>query len=197
MSLTTEAATIAKGEAARSDEGYRGNIDNRSDMVDMYLRNAGMLPDNPDTPGPAWCGIFVYWCYTEAARRASQANPVPTATFGGRSLRDWAQQHQDWVVWTPSQQYPNLQPGDIFAVTNLSHVGMVAEPTSGTATFTSVEGNQTDPEHPDWGTRGIRVKRNVQLGNCAVVVRVPVSTQTSLRPAEAGERAGEMRWRRA
>lgn len=165
------AAEIARNEAARSDEGYRGSVDNRSDMVDMYLRLAGRLPDAPDRAGQAWCGMFVYWCYNFAATRLNAANPVPRAVFGGGELYTWAMhpRHARSLVWEPGRPTPSLEPGDIFVVSNLSHVGMVSE-ASHRETFTSVEGNQTDPSHPSWGNQGIRIKR-VNISNCAIIIR--------------------------
>lgn len=173
--LATLAANVAREQARHSDEGYRGAVDNRSAMVDVYLSYAGRLPTDPNQTGQRWCGMFVYWCYGQAAMRLNATNPLPRTTFGGGELWTWANapRHRDWIVWLPGQDYPMLEEGDVFVVANRSHVGMVAQQSSGGAAFTSVEGNQTDPAHTNWGNRGIRVKRNVSLNNCAIVIRVP------------------------
>lgn len=169
------AARIAREQARNSDAGYRGLVDNRSDMVDIYLSYAGRLPNNPTQTGQEWCGMFIFFCYGKAAVSLGIHNPIPHAVFGGGDLWTWAQaqRHSSWIVWQPGQDYPVLEEGDIFVVTQHSHVGMVARRSTGGSTFTSVEGNQTDPAHPRWGTRGISVKQHVSLDGCAIVIRVP------------------------
>ncbi|MFC7477420.1 peptidoglycan-binding protein [Dankookia sp. GCM10030260] len=46
-------------------------LSNRGEEVEAYLASVGVPPGN------AWCAAFVYFCATEAARKASLANPLP------------------------------------------------------------------------------------------------------------------------
>jgi hypothetical protein len=176
--LGNKAAEIALAESKRPDTSE--TIDNRSPRIDEYLKLAELLPKDPNEVGKAWCGTFVFWCYNEAAKTSGQTNPLPRATFGGGSLKKWAYDHENWIVYKAGGEEPTLEPGDIFVVLNLSHVGMVAKPiedyTKAGEThraFTSVEGNQMDSQHPNWGNKGISIKR-VEISRCAVIIRPPV-----------------------
>lgn len=169
------AAEIALEESKRPDTDEV--IDNRSPQIDQYLLWAGRPPIAPFSIGSEWCGMFVYWCYGRAALESGGINPLPPETFGGKQLKTWADAHKNWIVYRAGDTEPSLEPGDIFVVLNLSHVGMVLKPIEDYATdgsthraFTSVEGNQMDSKHPEWGNKGIRVKR-VEVSRCAVIIR--------------------------
>ena len=139
----------------------------------MYLEKAGALPASPEA-GPKWCGMFVYWCYTEAAKRSGKVNPLPTAVFGGTDFKAWASRNPACIVWTSSKPNPKLEPGDVFVAAEDGHVGMVVSSTDrNTGSFISIEGNQTAPTRPDWGTHGIRIKPTKALRNCSMIVRPP------------------------
>jgi hypothetical protein len=180
--IRNRAAEIALTESKRSDTSEV--IDNRSPRIDEYLKLAGLLPADPATIGKAWCGAFVYWCYQQASKEFDGKNPLPRETFGGRPLKTWAEAHKDWIIYQAGGAEPALESGDIFVVLDLSHVGMVSKPIedytkdgSTHRAFTSVEGNQMDSQFPNWGNKGIRVKR-VEVSRCAVIIRPPDLAQT-------------------
>lgn len=182
--VNNRAAEIAVEESKRSDTSEV--IDNRSPRIDEYARLAKLLPSDPSAVGKEWCGMFVYWCYNQAALESGGKNPLPQATFGGRMLKTWADAHENWIVYRAGGDEPTLEPGDVFVVLNLSHVGMVLKPIedytkNGTThrAFTSVEGNQMDSQHPNWGNKGILIK-HVEVSRCAVIIR----PQTAAQPAE-------------
>jgi len=177
------AAEIALEESKRPDTNEV--TDNRGPRIDQYLTWAGRLPISDRTIGPEWCGMFVYWCYGMAALETGRINPLPSETFGGKALKTWAEAHKDWIIYQSGGQEPSLEPGDIFVVLNLSHVGMVSRPIedyskdgSTHRAFTSVEGNQMDSKFPAWGNKGILVKR-VEVSRCAVIIRPPTPAETT------------------
>lgn len=179
--LGNKAAEVASAESKRPDTDEV--TDNRSPRIDEYLKLVDLAPKSPTVTGNEWCGAFVYWCYNEAAKALNQRNPLPLPhTRGGRALRDWANAHKSWIVYTidnKAQEEPTLEPGDVFVVASLSHIGMVFKPipngdSAAHRAFTSIEGNQMDSAHPNWGNKGILVKR-VEVGRCAVIIRPPAA----------------------
>jgi hypothetical protein len=178
--LNQAAADIAKAESRLGNQ-LNENINNRGTRVDAYLRYAGSLPANPATVGPMYCGMFVFWCYGQASLHANVPNPLPRDVFGGRQFRDWAMTHSNNIVYRSGGSEPILEAGDVFVVSNLTHVGMVVAPIQDFAAsgrsnavthgFISVEGNQADMvENPEWGPRGVRQK-HVRLTSCALIYR--------------------------
>lgn len=166
------AVTIAREERRRNDPGYTGDVDNRSPCVDRYLSFVGRLPVNPNTPGESWCGDFVRWCYAEAAKRLQMQFRLPAAVSGGGALVRFGNSHPEWIVWTAGQPPCPVETGDIFVVANRSHVAMVSASQTHGDSFRTIEGNQTDPAHPEWGSRGIREGTKTFLG-CAMILRPP------------------------
>jgi hypothetical protein len=176
--LGKKAAEIAISESKRTDTSER--IDNRGPRIDKYLAHANHLPEDSNKAGEAWCGIFVYWCYSQAAKELNIPNPLPRTTFSGTELKNWAEANKNWVIYRAGQEEVTLEPGDIFVPISHSHVGMVIAPlklvTKNSQThnfFTSIEGNQMSSDHPEWGNKGIRQKM-VDIAKCAVIIRVPV-----------------------
>jgi hypothetical protein len=56
---------------------------------------------------------------------------------------------------------------------------MVERLRSGGDTFNTIEGNQTDPAHPNWGSRGVtRLRR--PFTDCAMILRPPSRPEPSL-----------------
>lgn len=178
--LNQEAANIAKSESRLGNQ-LNETVNNRGTRVDVYLSYARALPANPAAIGPQYCGIFVYWCYGQASTIVNAPNPLPRAVFGGREFHAWALSRSSNIVYRAGGSEPVLEAGDIFVVSNLSHVGMVVSPIQDFASharanevthgFISVEGNQADPiEHPNWGPRGVREK-HVRINSCALIYR--------------------------
>src|SRR5438132_10481940 len=79
-STLAEMAVSLALEEARRGVFERAN-DNRGDRVDEYEKLAGMQ-------GEAWCAMFVYWCYEQAAARLGVKNPMPRI-FGAAQLEVW------------------------------------------------------------------------------------------------------------
>lgn len=189
--LNNRAAEIAVEESKRDDTNEV--IDNRSPRIDEYLRLAKHLPSDPSAFGKQWCGMFVYWCYNQAALENGGKNPIPRETFGGGSLKTWADAHPEWIVYQSGKPEPTLAPGDIFVAVGLHHVGMVLKPIedytkdgSTHRAFTSVEGNQMDSQFPSWGKKGIRIKR-VEVSRCAVIIRPPAAGEAAEAAAAAAQ----------
>ena len=172
--LGQSAAAVAQVEADNTDAGFTGKIDNRSPQVDKYLENAGHLPKNPNQAGSPWCGMFVYYCYTQAARGAGRPNPLDSHAFSAHRLRDWARQRPATIVWQKQEgpgaaRKARLQAGDIFVTASVHHIGMVALASDTPAyNFISVEGNQTSPGSKD--PRGIKSKQRT-LNDCSIIIR--------------------------
>jgi hypothetical protein len=78
------------------------SLENRGERVDEYLRTAGVsvfTMNHPDTADHSyrddrqWCGMFVYYCYSEAARRCGRFGALPfngSDLWSGIRLRAWA-----------------------------------------------------------------------------------------------------------
>ncbi|WP_290874321.1 CHAP domain-containing protein [Aquabacterium sp.] len=65
-------AEVLKWAGGEADKAVREKPpnSNRGPEVDAYLKRAGV------SPGLAWCCAFTYWCFDEAAKAASRANPM-------------------------------------------------------------------------------------------------------------------------
>jgi hypothetical protein len=148
------------------DPGYTGTIDNRSPRVDVYLRYNGRLPSDPNTSGDKWCGHFVRWCYGQ------NGYTLPHQVSGGRALKNYGDSNPSWVIWRAGDPPCPLEAGDIFVTATLRHVAMVERLRSGGDSFDAIEGNQTDPAHPEWGSRGVQRKRR-PFTDCAMILRPP------------------------
>ena len=156
----------AIAEMRLNDPGYTGTIDNRSPRVDVYLRYVFRIPDNPNTRGEEWCGHFVRWCYGQ------NGYSLPHQVSGAGSLKRFGDNHSSWVLWRAGAPLREVEPGDIFITASLTHVAMVESMRPGGATFDTIEGNQTDPAHPNWGSRGVQRRRRAYT-DCAMILRPP------------------------
>lgn len=105
--LTSAALDIATREVGVVEIGR-----NRGPRVEQYQAAAGAHPGDP------WCASFVTWCFMEAARELSLANPCPV-TPG--ALKLW-RKSDEWAHWhRPS-------PGSIFVIDHgggMGHCGFV------------------------------------------------------------------------
>ena len=157
-------------------------MQNRGTRIDDYLRAAGVRQstmDNDTQHGAddrMWCGMFVHYCYLQAAREAHLSLPFDGSDlWGGRSLNHWALRHSETVMTNQM-----VQPGDIFALRN-NHIGMAISASDEAKNFETVEGNQADLEHPEWESitirnnedRRARNRKNVRNQNvCRVIIRI-------------------------
>lgn len=149
-SLIEQAVVIALGEVGVREQPEGSN---RGPKVDAYNTTAGV------PTGSFWCMSFVYWCFTQAASRTSQPNPMPKTAYCP-FLYDWGRKNGK-LVTTP-------QRGDIFLVKGMRdgkpshiHTGIV---TGGSVN--TVEGNTNN----DGSHNGIGVfTRTRSLSTCDYV----------------------------
>jgi hypothetical protein len=97
---------------------------NRGDRIDEYQEGRSSL-------GQAWCLKFVHWCFTQAAARLGQKNPLPKI-YAVQPFLLWAYRERKVV--------PSPLPGDVLIKKPAKHVGLVLTALERGA-FTSVEGN--------------------------------------------------------
>jgi len=167
------AIITAIAEMRLGDPGYTGTVDNRSARVDVYLRYVGRLPQDPNTRGEEWCGHFVRWCYGQ------NGYTLPHQVSGAGALKRFGDRNPSWVIWRAGNPPCRIEAGDIFVTAALRHVAMVERLRSGGDTFNTIEGNQTDPAHPNWGSRGVtRLRR--PFTDCAMILRPPSRPEPSL-----------------
>lgn len=121
-SVAEMAVSVALEEAERGV--YERGNDNRGERVDEYEKLAGMQ-------GEAWCAMFVFWCYEQAAARLGLKNPMPRI-FGAAQLEVWGVRERKMVT-APAA-------GDIL-IREHRHAGLVTGPALRNGTFPSVEGN--------------------------------------------------------
>lgn len=121
-SVSELAVTIALQEAQSGV--FETNNDNRGPRVDQYQQLAGGLM------GYAWCAMFVFWCFDQAAARPGVKNPMPRI-YGATELELWAIREKK-IVTTPAL-------GDIL-IKEHRHAGLVTGPAKPDGTFPSVEG---------------------------------------------------------
>jgi hypothetical protein len=145
------AVAIALREAQMG--AYERANDNRGERVDEYVvASGGQL-------GQAWCAMFVYWCFNQAARQLGVNNPMP-AIFGAAQLQLWAK-NANKLVATPAL-------GDIL-IKESRHAGLVTGSALGNGTFPSVEGNtwaNTDLAHR---REGVYVLKNERVAKCRFI----------------------------
>lgn len=153
--LRYKAAAIAVQEESRNvrEEGEN----NRGPRIDVYKLRA----HSPLSANHNWCGFFVYYCLSEAARWYNQPLPfIPEKLWSGGRLTEWAGLNPDTVVSAP----PYL-PGD-FYVMNHGHIGIVVEHSGGDVLRT-VDGNQSSVG------KGRSLKhRKRHLADMRVVIRI-------------------------
>ena len=143
------AVEIALEEARRGV--FETNNDNRGGRIDEYAKLAG-----PGMGGLAWCAMFVFWCFEQAATRSGAKNPMPRI-FLASQLEVWGTRERK-VVTTPAL-------GDIL-IKEHRHAGLCTGPALPGGTFPSVEGNtwaNTDFAHR---REGVYVLKNEKIAKC-------------------------------
>jgi hypothetical protein len=133
-----EAVRIAELEALKDTREIGAN--NRGPIVDIYLKNAHALKS--DTPGnvkgKGWCGMFIYYCYSQAAQALGRSLPFSSGNlWSGHHLEKWSLSYWDRVVYEPP-----ILPGDIYIMSSY-HIGMVIEEVTDYNLVKTIDGNQT------------------------------------------------------
>jgi hypothetical protein len=104
-----KAVEIALEEAKKNT--VEVGAQNRGERIDVYLRNANALrKDAPaDKTGLAWCGMFIYYCYSKAAKQLSKTLPFRAEDlWGGSNLRNWCDVNPQKILKS------QMLPGDIY-----------------------------------------------------------------------------------
>ncbi len=101
-------------------------------------------------PGSPWCAALVHWCLKQAGI------PVEPATGDTWGIRDWAR--EKGILHNEDVSTPQAPVrGDIFLLLDSNgdpeHTGYVADDL-GNGTFSSIEGNTTDPTG-NFGGKGV------------------------------------------
>jgi hypothetical protein len=156
--VRTLAVSIALEEVAKKVVEDTGP--NRGTHIDKYIKRA----NSPLDAAHNWCGMFVNWCFTEAANRCGKIFPISGGTmWSGPKLKNWALSHWESMVW----EMP-LLPGDIY-VMNKGHIGMVYAPThEGSSLMFTIDGNQSTFEDG-----GISLKKRTRdFADMDVLIRI-------------------------
>jgi hypothetical protein len=86
-------------ERARLHVGHRETSNNRSPLIDAWLRRCGL------GPGYAWCAAFASWCVEERADR-KLGGSLPVAQAGaqnlGRMFPDTSTPQGGDLMWFPT-----------------------------------------------------------------------------------------------
>lgn len=111
------AVEIANSEVAKGVKESDGP--NRGPEIDKYYWRSHCNPSS----GYNWCGMFINYCFDEAARKLGKKLPtgLSDALWGGRKLKDWCALNWSKVVWDMP-----LRPGDIYVLWG-AHIGLVAD----------------------------------------------------------------------
>lgn len=157
------AVDIAKVEVKKKVK--ETTAENRSPIIDKYIQRAGGKADkdDPTKKGSEWCGMFVYYCYSEAANRLGMTLPFRAGNlWSGRKVKKWGLAHPDTVVYSSP-----ILPGDIY-VTMSGHIGMATSHAEDPTIFQSIDGNQANP-----GSNRYSLKEKTQkFSNIAMFVRI-------------------------
>ncbi|MEP6923940.1 MAG: hypothetical protein ABI954_05725 [Pyrinomonadaceae bacterium] len=130
--VRSKAVEIALVEAAKHVKESGGQ--NRGPEIDVYLKNAHA----PLEKHYGWCGMFIYYCYSQAANRCGRILPFSAGNlWSGQKLAKWSLSNQDKIVYTSP-----ILPGDIY-VMNSYHIGMVTDTMTDSDIIRTVDGNQT------------------------------------------------------
>ncbi|MFL6466706.1 MAG: hypothetical protein ACJ72Z_01970 [Pyrinomonadaceae bacterium] len=139
--------------------------ENRGPRVDVYERvsNVGVNRD-PAVAGRDWCGMFIYYCYREAARAFNMRLPflADQDLWSGEKVERWTRHHPDCLVTSGS-----VEPGDIYVAPSY-HIGMAVESSSLGGTFRSIDGNQSTGNS---GQSAITLNTRM-IVPCRVIVRI-------------------------
>jgi hypothetical protein len=140
---------------------------NRGERIDLYLRNAHALKKDaePDQAGLGWCGMFIYYCYSQAAREIGKILPFKSGTlWSGQKLQKWGFNNFDKTI--NSCPYV-LLPGDIYIMNNY-HIGMVIEQVNNLDIVNTIDGNQ---EGVDSEKNSVR-KRTRSVYDMRMLIRI-------------------------
>lgn len=113
-----------------------------------------------------WCGMFVHWCYKEAANQVGKTLPfIPEKLWRGNKLHKWALSHPDTFVYTCP-----ILPGDIYVLSkdNMNHIGMVVELMTDASIMQTIDGNQSTA---DSGADSLK-RRTRHFAETAFIVRI-------------------------
>lgn len=139
MTFSETVLDIASSQVGEQEEPIGSNW---GPVVQAYLASVGIT-----FPAP-WCMAFVYWCFNEAAKMMSVANPVYKT--GGVMMQ---------LAKSKSKIVKKPQPGDVFIMEfghGLGHTGIV-ESINGNVVNT-IEGNTND----DGSREGYEVARRTR-----------------------------------
>jgi hypothetical protein len=151
------AVDIALVEAAKGVKESGGQ--NRGKEIDVYLKNA----HSPLDKGYGWCGMFIYYCYSQAANMVGKTLPFSAyKLWSGQKLKNWSLSYPDKIVNTS----PVLR-GDIY-VMNSYHIGMVVEDMTDAYIMKTVDGNQS---FSDSGKESLRV-RTRNFADMRLIIRI-------------------------
>lgn len=138
---------------------------NRGPEIDKYITRAKGTANLDDLTerGSEWCGMFVYYCFSEAANRLGKTLPFRAGNLhSGRKVRKWSEIHTETLVTTCP-----ILPGDIY-VTNNNHIGLAIGSLNHEQVFKSIDGNQVDH-----GNRGNSLREKTQtFSNMQLFVRI-------------------------
>ena len=121
---------------------------------------------SPKEKEHGWCGMFVHWCYKEAANRVGVCLPFrPESLWRGNKLYKWAMANPYSFVYTSP-----ILPGDIYVLSknNMNHIGLVIEEMTDSAIMQTIDGNQS---YEDSG-RDSLVKRTRHFAETSFIVRI-------------------------
>jgi hypothetical protein len=133
-----KAVEIALVEATKDTKEVGAK--NRGERIDVYLRNANALKKSAaaDQIGLGWCGMFIFYCYKQAANQLGKILPFKSGNlWSGYHLRNWSMLNSEKIVNTCP-----ILPGDIY-VMNDDHIGMVIEPVNDFDLVKTIDGNQS------------------------------------------------------
>jgi len=137
--ISSVALQIAISQLGQSEKPIGSNS---GPMVNEYLKAVGL------SPGYAWCQAFVYWCYTEAAKKLNLPNPVVKTA----SVHDCWNKSITKLLRRDALNDPELiKPGDQFILffgNNTGHTGIVERAErnaeSGMYLLHTIEGNSNN-----------------------------------------------------
>ena len=138
--------------------------EDRGPRIDRYENHAHSgLRQGPTDPGREWCGMFIWWCYSQAARFCGQTLPfIATDLWSGNRLVHWSRSHPEAVVLSG-----DVMPGDIYVAPSF-HIGMVLATMPDPGLFKSIDGNQSFVNSGRSAiAEGLR-----RVNNCRVIVRI-------------------------
>ena len=144
------AVEIAKYEATLNTKEVGAK--NRGERIDVYLRNANALRHDAadDKEGLGWCGMFIYYCYSQAANQLGKILPFQGGNlWSGYKFKKWSLQYPAKIVNTCP-----ILPGDIYIMNN-NHIGMVVETVNDYNQVRTVDGNQSGV---DSGKNSVRLR---------------------------------------